>query len=346
MGDNVREHPRRLPHEREALPAGHHERGRRNGGRPLSRQRVIAHDGGVVAERVRKRLLSLPERRVLRVGDELGRKAHHLRHEIFDRVAPAACRYHLVVSLYLVCRRSATLVEAERRLPHCQHRDGEPARRSLKRQGTTGGRTVYERRSAGCVDHFVEILDLALDCIERRIGAVTTAPAVVVEYGEVLGQELGQWRVRPAIGRCATHQDDRRSITQSIEGDGGAVFGSYCIHEALLPIRARDPAADARCVAVFFPSFCLAPLLRRCATRWHPPSKGASPSLRGRKRISRRSSHSISIRAVGWMLICLRRPAPVRTNLCAVPAGTTTICPAVASSVSSPRVKRTSHPGL
>src|SRR5215203_1825963 len=45
--------------------------------------------------------------------------------------------------------------------------------------------------------------------------------------------------------------------------------------------------------------------------------------------------------AAGQMLICLSHPASVLTNLCGVPSRTTKICPAVASSVSSPRVKRT-----
>src|SRR5215207_7653723 len=74
IGDNVRERPRRLAHEREAPPTGHHERRCRDG-RQLCRQRVVAHDSSVVGERVSQLFLSLPEWLGARVGDELGREA-------------------------------------------------------------------------------------------------------------------------------------------------------------------------------------------------------------------------------------------------------------------------------
>jgi hypothetical protein len=81
---------------------------------------------------VRQGLLGLPERLGSRVGDELGRKADHLRHEELDRVAPPARRDHLVVAFHLVCRWSAVFVEAVRHLPQRQLRDGKPARGRLE----------------------------------------------------------------------------------------------------------------------------------------------------------------------------------------------------------------------
>ena len=41
----------------------------------------------------------LPVRLGSRKGDKLGRKAHHLRHEVLDRIAPPALRDHLLVTL-------------------------------------------------------------------------------------------------------------------------------------------------------------------------------------------------------------------------------------------------------
>src|SRR5215208_5850115 len=54
------------------------------------------------------------------------------------------------------------------------------------------------------------------------------------------------------------------------------------------------------------------------------------------------SSHSVAIRPLACMSMCLARPAPELTYLCGTPAGTTKIWSSLASIVSSPTVKVTS----
>src|SRR5829696_1524835 len=54
------------------------------------------------------------------------------------------------------------------------------------------------------------------------------------------------------------------------------------------------------------------------------------------------SNHSVSMLPLAWMSMCLTIPAPELVYLWGIPAGTTTICPAFASIVSSPAVKVTS----
>jgi hypothetical protein len=175
IGKDVSEHPRRLAYEWEACPTGDNECRYRDCRRPLDRQRVVAHDCGVVGKRVRQGLLGLPERLGSRVGNELGWKAHHLRHEILDSIASPTSRDHLVVALHQVCRRSATLVENERRLPQRQLPDGEPARRGLEGQGRTGRGAVDERRLTGNVDYGTYVFDLALDGVRRCVSTGASA---------------------------------------------------------------------------------------------------------------------------------------------------------------------------
>src|SRR5829696_1532662 len=54
------------------------------------------------------------------------------------------------------------------------------------------------------------------------------------------------------------------------------------------------------------------------------------------------SNHSVSMLPLAWMSMCLVLPAAELVYLWGIPAGTTTICPAFASIVSSPAVKVTS----
>src|SRR5215207_10846133 len=51
------------------------------------------------------------------------------------------------------------------------------------------------------------------------------------------------------------------------------------------------------------------------------------------------SNHSVSMLPLAWMSMCLVLPAAELVYLWGIPAGTTTICPAFASIVSSPAVK-------
>ena len=66
--------------------------------------------------------------------------------------------------------------------------------RGLKGKDRAGGLAVDKRRSACFINEGLDIFDLALDGIWRRVFAVASAPAIVAEHGEAWRQELGQWR--------------------------------------------------------------------------------------------------------------------------------------------------------
>jgi hypothetical protein len=102
-------------------------------------------------------------------------------------------------------------------------------------QDRAGGVPEHRRRPAGRGEHGVEVLNLSLDRVRRGVAAVAAPPAVVVEHLEVGRQQLGQVRVDRPGGRRAADQDDRRALTQPVEGDGGAVAGTYLVHETSLP---------------------------------------------------------------------------------------------------------------
>src|SRR5215203_94107 len=68
-------------------------------------------------------------------------------------------------------------------------------------------------------------------------------------------------------------------------------------------------------------------------------SEPHEPILRFRHPVSRSSSHSVVMRRLVWMSMCRACPVPELTNLCGTPAGATTICPPVASTLASPTVK-------
>jgi len=66
-------------------------------------------------------------------------------------------------------------------------------------------------RPAGFLDEGFEVLDLALDRIRERVGAVAPSAAIVIEDCEALLQGRGQGRARSPVVERADHQDDRRS---------------------------------------------------------------------------------------------------------------------------------------
>src|SRR5206468_2479205 len=124
-----------------------------------------------------------------------------------------------------VRRRSRIAFGDEGWLPQRELRNprGELASR-LKGEGRTGGRAIQERRSTSFVDEGIDILDLALDRVRRRVPTVAATPTVVIEHGEVWREKRRHTGIRHPIDRPAAHQDDRRSLTQPIERDRGAVF--------------------------------------------------------------------------------------------------------------------------
>jgi len=81
----------------------------------------------------------------------------------------------------------------------------------------------------------VEVLDLPLDRVRQGVATVAAPAAVVVEHREVRRQQLGQLRVDRSGGRRTADQDDRRALTELVEGDGGAVAGYNRVHQSSLP---------------------------------------------------------------------------------------------------------------
>src|SRR5919107_58043 len=80
---------------------------------------------------------------------------------------------------------------------------------------------VHRRRPPSLGDQGADVFDLALDGV--RGGVATIAPAIVVEDCEMLRQLLGGRAHQSPVAHRSTHQDDRRTIAQPVEGDGGAV---------------------------------------------------------------------------------------------------------------------------
>src|SRR5215218_9537042 len=92
----------------------------RSTGNEPSPRRMVSLD-----ERMRQGLLLVPERALTRLGDDLGREAHHLLHEVLDYLTSPAGRDHLAVPLYQSVRRQGALAdEGERGFPECQPHDG------------------------------------------------------------------------------------------------------------------------------------------------------------------------------------------------------------------------------
>src|SRR5260370_28577959 len=105
--------------ERETRPTVEHERGNRDLGGTLRRQGIVAHDGGVVGERVGECLLRWPPRRTACLGDELRRHADHLRHEVLGSVATLSRRDEIAKGLRRVRRRPRESFGNVWRLPQC-----------------------------------------------------------------------------------------------------------------------------------------------------------------------------------------------------------------------------------
>src|ERR671917_501103 len=85
--------------------------------------------------------------------------------------------------------------------------------------------------------------------------AVAPAPAVVVEHSEMLRQLLGGRAHQSPVAHRPAHHDDRRTIAQPVEGDGGTVLRTDFLHESssrvfrcprLLPTGRRTGARGRR----------------------------------------------------------------------------------------------------
>src|ERR671920_2569870 len=122
-------------------------------------------------------------------------------------------------------------VGREGRLVHDEPGDGQTAGRRMKREDRTGGVAVHRRHTSGFGDQRAYVFDLALYGVGRRVTAVAASPAVVVEHSKVLRQHLGQRTGHRPVGGRPANQDDRRTFAEPLEGDGGAVARSHCVHE-------------------------------------------------------------------------------------------------------------------
>ena len=88
---------------------------------------------------------------------------------------------------------------------------GEPSCR-LKGKDRAGGLAVNKCRSACFINQGLEIFDLALDGIWRRVFTIASAPAIEAEHGEAWRQKLDEWRPPRSIAQSAVDQDQRRSV--------------------------------------------------------------------------------------------------------------------------------------
>jgi hypothetical protein len=202
-----------------------------------------------------------PHRRLAHRRDVFGGKANGRPQEILDGISAAIGRYTLLeLGDVIVGQGRAAVVDEEVRLPECELRHRQPlARRS---QGEVSpGRAPVEASGAACrFEQNLEILELAVDRVQRRVTGVAAPPAVVVEDGEALGQSGRQGRAcagrKPGAGRRrrpggqgAPRRNDRtrssccRAMSRSPRL-GSSRGRTICVHlapgtiAAILPINA------------------------------------------------------------------------------------------------------------
>src|SRR5829696_3070948 len=89
---------------------------------------------------------------------------------------------------------------------------------------------VHRCRLPSLGDEGADVFDLALDRIRGGVAAVAPAPTIVVEHSETFRQLLGGRAHQGPVAHRPAHQDDRRSFTQPVESDCGAIPRSYLFH--------------------------------------------------------------------------------------------------------------------
>src|SRR5215203_4780239 len=116
-----------------------------------------------------------------------------------------------------------------------QREGGRKARRlRAKGEGGAGRMGVHRRRPSGLGDQRVDVFDLALDRVRRGVAAVASAPSIVVEHGEALGEFLGCRSCQSPIAELPTHHDNGWTVAQPIVGDRRAVARSHRSHRGTL----------------------------------------------------------------------------------------------------------------
>src|SRR5829696_2659222 len=93
---------------------------------------------------------------------------------------------------------------------------------------------VHRRRPSGLGDQRADVFDLALDRVRRGVAAVASAPSIVVEHGEALGEFLGCRSCQSPIAELPTHHDNGWTVAQPIVGDRRAVARSHRSHRGTL----------------------------------------------------------------------------------------------------------------
>src|SRR5215510_8992543 len=154
-----------------------------------SGQRVVAHQRGVVDQRMCGCLLLRPPRRLAHLRDDLSRHADGVSEEELDHVAAATLgqQRHQLPPVVTANLRPA-VVDDEGRLPQGQLLDvvAEPLGHSMKGEYTGSRRAIDECRPTGLPQYGIDVLDFALDRVGLRISALAVAPAIEIEDREVL----------------------------------------------------------------------------------------------------------------------------------------------------------------
>ena len=96
---------------------------------------------------------------------------------------------------------------------------GSPLAAAFKASPGARGVAVDRRRTAGLGDQCAEVFDLPLDGVGRRVAALASPTAVVVDHTELVRQLLGQLLRRLPIAEHAAHDDDGWALTKAVEGD-------------------------------------------------------------------------------------------------------------------------------
>ena len=185
IGQDFRERSSRIAYPFRARPTVHHERGCGGSGPLISRQRVACHvvsqDGDVVGQGMRHGFERRPCWRASHLSDGFGRRAHHFGHPELYGVTSAIGRYQLVdVPDKILRRRRTAVVDNEWWLVQRELSDlGGELGRGLQGKDRARGLAVDKRRSACFINEGLEIFDLALDGIWRRVFTIASAPAIV-----------------------------------------------------------------------------------------------------------------------------------------------------------------------
>ena len=236
-------------HERGARAAiDDQRRGRHR--RPLvERRRVpahrVPHHRFVVDDRVGQRLEPWPRRIRAHAGD--GRLGHPDRggQEVRNGIAPAAGGQERFQVLEVPGRlQRATVIDDERRLVQGKPGDRQSGGGRPQREDGAGRMPEHERGPAERGDQGRDVLDLPLDGIRLLVAAVATTTPVIGHGRERRGELRRDRGGAGTRAEGAGHEDQRRSVARSVEGDPGAVGGGHGVHGSILP--APPATATAR----------------------------------------------------------------------------------------------------